>query len=111
MFYYHDDHTKNFSFLLKENGNWRLSPAYDVTYAFDPSNYWIQRHQMSVNGKLQDITRSDLKEFAHSMNIRDAGGIIDTITSAASDWRRYAGSSGVPERTAEKIDRVLLKDL
>jgi serine/threonine-protein kinase HipA len=106
-----DDHTKNFSFLLKEKGEWRLSPAYDVTYAFDPSNFWTKRHQMSVNGKLQDITRNDLIEFAQRMNIRNAKDIIDTVTNAASEWTRYAKLSGVPDRTAEKIDRVLLKDL
>jgi len=106
-----DDHTKNFSFLLKEGGKWRLSPAYDVTYAFDPLNYWTQRHQMSVNGKTYDITRNDLKEFAHTMNIRDADGIIDAVAATASEWGRYARSSGVPERTKEKIDKALMKGL
>jgi serine/threonine-protein kinase HipA len=106
-----DDHTKNFSFLLKEMGEWRLSPAYDVTYAFSPDNYWIRMHQMSVNGKLENITRKDLTEFAHRMNIRNAKDVIDTITSAATEWKRYAKLSGVPDKTAERIDRVLLKDL
>ncbi|MDR1954976.1 MAG: type II toxin-antitoxin system HipA family toxin [Candidatus Methanoplasma sp.] len=106
-----DDHTKNFSFLLRENGGWRLSPAYDITYAFDPTNYWTQRHQMSVNGKLLDITRKDLTEFAQNMNIKNAEDIIDATVSAALEWRSYARSSGVPERTAEKIDKVLLKGI
>jgi len=106
-----DDHTKNFSFLLSENGKWRPSPAYDVTYAFDPLNYWTQRHQMSVNGKLQDITRKDLTDVAHNMDIRGANDIVDAISSTASEWGRYAKASGVPERTIERIDRVLLKNI
>ena len=106
-----DDHTKNFSFLLKEGGEWRLSPAYDVAYAFDPENRWTRMHQLSVNGKLDNITRKDLTEFAHRTDIRNADDIIDTITSAAAEWERYAGGSGVPERTTEKIGRVLLKEL
>ena len=106
-----DDHTKNFSFLLREKGEWRLSPAYDMTYAFDPLSYWTQRHQMSVGGKLQNITRKDLTDFAYSMSIRNAEDIIDTAESVAAEWKRYAGSSGVPERTAEKISKALLREM
>jgi len=106
-----DDHTKNFSFLLRKDSGWRLSPAYDVTYAFDPLNYWMQRHQMSVNGKTEGITRRDLTEFAYRMNIKNAEDIIDTVASTASEWRRYAASSGVPEKTIEKIDRTLQKEM
>jgi serine/threonine-protein kinase HipA len=106
-----DDHTKNFSFLLGKEDGWRLSPAYDVTYAFDPMNYWTNRHQMSICGKLQDITREDLMEFANSANIKDASDIIETISSVASEWPRYAGFSDVPKQTIERIDKVLLRNI
>jgi serine/threonine-protein kinase HipA len=103
-----DDHTKNFSFLFAKNGKWRLSPAYDVTYAFDPNNYWTNQHQMSVNGKLRDIDRKDVKKFAHEAGIRDPDNIIETTLSVASEWERYAKLSDVPEATVEAIRRVLL---
>jgi serine/threonine-protein kinase HipA len=106
-----DDHTKNISFLLEKKGTWRLTPAYDVTYAFDRANYWIKRHQMTVNGKVMDFTRSDLVEVADGAVIRNADDIIDTVTAVASDWKKYARSSGVPDRTAERIDRGLLKSI
>ena len=46
-----DDHTKNISFLMNKSGIWSLAPAYDVTYAYNPTNKWISKHQMAVNGK------------------------------------------------------------
>ena len=104
-----DDHTKNFSFLMDRNGKWRLSPAYDITYAFSPDNYWISKHQMSVNGKLDGIGRNDLKEFAHYARIRDPDDIIDLTLSVASEWKGYAKLSGVPDRTTDAINEVLLK--
>ena len=106
-----DDHTKNTSFLLRKGGEWRLSPAYDVTYAFDPANYWIQRHQMSVCGKTEGIVRKDLTGFADRENIKNADDIIDTVTSAASEWERYAKLSDVPARSIERIGKAILKDI
>jgi serine/threonine-protein kinase HipA len=48
-----DDHTKNASFLLREGGVWELAPAYDVTYAYNPTGEWTYQHLMSVNGKFR----------------------------------------------------------
>ena len=50
-----DDHTKNISFLMGEDGIWRLSPAYDMGYAYNPQGGWTSTHQMSINGKFDDI--------------------------------------------------------
>ena len=57
-----DDHTKNISFLMGEDGVWRLSPAYDMGYSYNPNGGWTATHQMSINGKFDDITRKDLLE-------------------------------------------------
>ena len=45
-----DDHTKNISFLMDRDGKWRLSPAYDMGYAYNPDGQWTSAHQMSING-------------------------------------------------------------
>ena len=55
-----DDHTKNISFLMNKSGEWRLSPAYDVIYSYNPSGRWTSMHQMSINGKRDNFTRDDL---------------------------------------------------
>lgn len=63
-----DDHTKNFTFLLREGGSWDLAPAYDLTGSDFPSeDPWSAhggRHQLSVNGKFTGITDDDLLEVA-----------------------------------------------
>ena len=43
-----DDHTRNFSFILKQGGSWELAPAYDATYADNPKGEWTFQHLMSV---------------------------------------------------------------
>lgn len=67
-----DDHTKNISFLMDNAGKWRLSPAYDLGFAYNPKGAWTNTHQMSINGKFDDITRKDLQAFAISNNIKNA---------------------------------------
>ena len=98
-----DDHTKNISFLMDENGKWRLSPAYDMGYAYNPNGGWTATHQMSVNGKFDDITREDLLAFAHQNNIKEAPSIIDEICEVASQWVELALECGVPRKTTEVI--------
>lgn len=100
-----DDHTKNISFLMDKTGKWRLSPAYDMGFAYNPDGGWTSQHQMSVNGKFDDITRHDLLEFAKRNNIKDAAEIIDRISTAASGWSSIAGECGVPGKMTEAIIR------
>ncbi len=92
-----DDHTKNISFLMGEDGKWRLSPAYDMGYAYNPQGGWTSRHQMSVNGKFDGITRADLLSFASANGIKDAAEIIDQVLRAAARWPEMAREVGAPE--------------
>ena len=64
-----DDHAKNFSFLRSADSDWRLSPAYDVMYAYNPSNEWISRHLMSVDGKFEGIELEDLYAVGERNNV------------------------------------------
>jgi len=75
----YDDHTKNFSFRLKKEGKWELSPAYDVCYSYDPNNIWVSQHTLSINGKHKDITKTDLMTIASANNIKKGEKIIDEI--------------------------------
>ncbi|MCM1041536.1 MAG: type II toxin-antitoxin system HipA family toxin [Bacteroides sp.] len=91
-----DDHTKNISFLMDKNGKWSLSPAYDMGFSYNPDGDWTSQHQMSINGKFKDITRTDLMEFATKNNIKEASEIIDHICGTAARWERIAAECGVP---------------
>lgn len=98
-----DDHTKNISFLMDRTGKWRLSPAYDMGYAYNPDGGWTSQHQMSVNGKFDNITRADLIEFAKRNNIKDAGEIIDTVIECSAKWPTIARECEVPQKMIDAI--------
>ena len=105
-----DDHTKNISFLMNESGKWRLSPAYDMGYAYNPSGMWTATHQMSINGKFDEITRDDLLIFANNNNIKDADSIIDEICDAAAHWPKMAKECGVSPIIIKTIASNMLID-
>lgn len=90
-----DDHTKNISFLMEQSGKWMLSPAYDMTYAYNPEKKWTRRHQMSINGKWEEISREDINQLAANMNIKKTSKIIDEVIEVISNWPEYAKSAGV----------------
>lgn len=102
-----DDHTKNISFLMNKRGEWKLSPAYDVTYAYNPDNRWLKQHQLSVNGKRENIYRADLLKVASEMNIKKPLEIISAIQEAASKWDEFASTAGIPESQATAIGRLI----
>lgn len=98
-----DDHTKNISFLMDRQGKWTLSPAYDMGFAYNPNGGWTAQHQMSINGKFDDITRQDLLEFAKRNNIKEATEIIDRITEVSSRWPLLARECEVPQPMIDAI--------
>ena len=98
-----DDHTKNISFLMDRKGKWKLSPAYDMGYAYNPAGAWTAAHQMSINGKFDGIGKDDLIAFADENGIRNASAQIDEITGKASHWREIAKECGVPGEMTEEI--------
>lgn len=101
-----DDHTKNISFLMNKSGAWSLSPAYDVTYAYNPQNIWTQRHQLSVNGKSDNITREDLIKLSANVNIKKPNDIINRIVDTVSSWEKYANKANVPKEQTKAIKKT-----
>ena len=58
-----DDHTKNFGFLMDKSGKWKLSPAFDLTYSYDPTGSWTKVHQLKLNNKQDNFTLEDIIAF------------------------------------------------
>lgn len=94
-----DDHTKNIAFLMDRLGNWRLSPAYDMAYSYNPTGEWTNKHQMSLNGKRDQFTMEDLIEFGAKADLKkmQAIKIIKEIESVFSKWAEYAEKADVFE--------------
>ena len=102
-----DDHTKNISFLMDKTGTWKLSPAYDVSWAYNPKGEWTSHHQMSVNNKWDNITKADLLTVAESMHIKHAKEIIDEVCGAVEKWMVIAKEYDVPSEMITMIDKTL----
>jgi serine/threonine-protein kinase HipA len=98
-----DDHTKNFSFMLRQGGNWELAPAYDVTHAHNPTGEWTSQHLMAVNGKFAGITRADLLEIANRFGIGSASKVLKQVGEAVAAWPDFAARSGVNEKEIKRI--------
>ena len=103
-----DDHVKNISFLMNGAGEWRLSPAYDVTYAYNPRGPWTGRHQMSLAGKRSGFERADLLRFAETSALKAprAARVIGEVLEAVADWPRFAAEAGVGKRDARRIRKT-----
>lgn len=99
-----DDHTKNHSFLLAGPGaKWELSPAYDVTYAYNPHGDWTYQHLMSVNGKFRNISRDDFLAVADRHQVPEARASIAAVRAAVADWAGFAAKAGLSPAQAEAI--------
>ena len=88
---------------MDKNGKWSLSPAYDMGFAYNPAGGWTAQHQMSINGKFDDLKRNDLIEFAQKNNIKDAPEIIDRICDTVADWQLIAAECGIPSSIIKSV--------
>lgn len=103
----HDDHTKNFSFIMEEGGPWHLAPAYDLTHANNPKSEWVHQHLMGVNGKFKDITREDLRQVGARWNVPGVAQALDTVAGVVSCWNDFAQAAGVASGAADTIRKDL----
>jgi len=102
------DHTKNFSFRLKQGANWELAPAYDICHAYRPDSEWVSQHALSINGKRKNITKEDLMVIGASIKCKRANEIISEINNQVSNWPKYANEVNLTNLLRDKISETLL---
>lgn len=107
-----DDHNKNFSFIMNEDGTWRLAPAYDITYIFDSGGFLPNEdHCMYIRAKLRGITRDDVIQLAKDNGIRRPDAIIRDIVKAIKQFRVVATKYGVAEQWIGRIEMTIADHL
>lgn len=108
-----DDHVKNIAFLMDRKGAWRLSPAFDMAYSYNPSGVWTGQHQMSLNGKRDGFSVEDLLAFAGVGGVKKvrAKAILSDVSGAVREWRRFAMDAGMPETDTGRIERTQRSEL
>jgi serine/threonine-protein kinase HipA len=104
-----DDHTKNFSFILKQHGQWELAPAYDICHAYRPGSEWVSQHALSINNKRKNITRQDLLLVGGAIHCKKAASIITEISEVVNQWKKHAKVVGVNPKLIRAIDDTILK--
>ncbi len=107
-----DDHNKNFSFVMSEDGSWRLSPAYDITYIFDNGGFLPnEEHCLYIRAKLRDITRDDVIQFAKDNGIRRPDAVIREVADSLKQFRTVASKYGVAEQWIGRIETTIANHL
>ncbi|NTW84359.1 MAG: type II toxin-antitoxin system HipA family toxin [Chlorobiaceae bacterium] len=105
-----DDHVKNIAFLMDKSGNWSLSPAFDMTYSYQPGGKWTSSHRMTLNGKRDGFILEDFKFCAKSASMKRgrAETIIAEVRKVVARWRDYADESRVHPEQRDKIAAALV---
>lgn len=101
-----DDHTKNHAFLMFGDGSWQLSPAYDICFSYKPGNPFIERHQMSCNGKRDDFLLEDLLTAARAADVKNPKMIVEEVQLAISHWTEQADKVGIDEERISLIGKL-----
>ena len=105
----HDDHAKNFAFMLKD-GHWRLAPAYDLVYSYKPNSFWVNSHWMSLNGKRDNFIKADLyslEKISPLFNRRKINQLLDEICTAVCQWQQQAQQWQVPAALIKEVEKNL----
>ncbi len=106
----HDDHSKNAAFMLGQNHQWQLAPAYDLAYSYKPGSPWVNSHWMTLNGKRDHFTRDDfysLEPLSPLFKRRKIDQWIDEITTSVSCWKQLAKEHEVPSGLISEVEQNL----
>jgi serine/threonine-protein kinase HipA len=104
-----DDHVKNIAFLMDRTGRWSLSPAFDVTYSYQPSGRWTSTHQMTLNAKRDGFVPADFTACAEVAGLKRgrAEAILDEIQRIVARWPDYADEAGLDPDHCDRIRGTL----
>jgi len=104
-----DDHVKNIAYLMDRAGNWRLAPAFDLVYSYNPDGAWTARHQMTLNGKRDGFEFADFRACARTAGLKRGLDleIFKRVRSAVARWPEFAREADIPKSTIERISNGL----
>ena len=103
-----DDHVKNIAFLMNQQGEWSLAPAFDVTYSYNPSGSWTATHQMTLNGKRDGFALADFEACAKAavMKRGRAATIIEEVQATVNRWPEFAAEARLADEWRDKIQKT-----
>ncbi len=98
---------------MDKAGDWSLSPAYDVTYSYNPSGDWTAQHQMTMHEKRDGFTLADFRACAKTalMKRGRAETIVEEVRRAVMRWDEFAEQAGVAAAWRPQIQQHLRLEL
>ena len=102
-----DDHAKNFSFLMDEFGEWKLSPAYDLTFSNGPGG----EQSTMVMGEGRNITRTNLEKLGLEAKLSKEfiEEVIQQTNLALGNWKNLAKEYDVNKENIQMIEKRISK--
>ena len=88
---------------MTRSGQWKLSPAYDVTYSHNPAGCWTNQQQMSIAGKRDGYTRQGLIEVGKSISLKQSARVINEVIDTVSRWPEFSEQAGVPSNIVREL--------
>jgi serine/threonine-protein kinase HipA len=100
-----DDHAKNFSFLMDENGEWKLAPGYDLTFSSGPSG----EQSTMVMGEGRNPKISHLVKLGQGSKLTSKliDEIIDQTKSSLAHWTGLAQTYNITETNIKLITTAI----
>ena len=102
-----DDHVKNFAFMMNQEGQWDITPAYDLCHA--EGSEFTRNHQLSLNGKTNAFALTDLKAVAEYVGLPRGREkrILEQAVEAFSGWHKLAIDLNIPQSLQDHVTRTL----
>lgn len=96
-----DDHTRQHAYLMDAGGDWRLAPAYDLTYAPGPGG----EHYLDIEGEGRNPTRAHVLQLGarHSLDAKAVAAMVEEVRAAVARWPAFGDAAGVTKASAKEI--------
>ncbi len=96
-----DDHTRQHAYLMDARGDWRLAPAYDLTYAPGPGG----EHYLDVEGEGRNPTRAHVFRLGarHGLDAKAVTAMVEDVRAAVARWPAFGAAAGVTKASAKEI--------
>lgn len=96
-----DDHAKNFSFIMDPAGEWKLSPAYDITFSSGPGG----QQSTTVLGEGRNPTSAHLRALGQKAKLdnKTIEEIIERTRHALVGWNTLAREHDVGKTNIKLI--------
>ena len=96
-----DDHARQHAYLMDATGDWRLAPAFDLTYSPGPGG----EHDLDIEGEGANPSRVHVWRLGarHGLDAKAVTAMVEDIRAAVARWHDFAKTAGVTKASAEQI--------